>query len=488
MRLRDLALNLDEQTGETLTQRIARGLEQAIRDGRLQPGVALPGSRSLAEDLGVTRNTVIAALNLLEDEGWLVTERARGTFVAHDLPIGDAISPNSSLPFFENKGLGFDLPSHLSPLSKVIPQRLNLANGTPDARLAPTEAMAKAYQRALRRHGEELLQYGEPEGNQMLRNAVAAWATERYGVPISAKQVLITRGSRAALTLLSLALLKEGDGVGVETPGNRGAWDILRQCSKADLKGLPMDEEGVRLDALEPLLVQKRLKALYLMPRRQCPTTRTLSPDRAKALLALAAQHRMAILEDDYDAEYHYGEHRPLPLLAQDKTGQVIHMGSLSRLLAPGLRLGFIIAHEGLIERLGRVRRSTEHQGDRVLEWAVADLIRDGELARHLRRVRKIYEARRDFLVDRLRGEFGSLLTIEVPQGGLGLWARVSETVDAKTWVQNMAHCGLTLNAPESFFLDTPEACLRIGFSQADEVELEEAVKRMKQALKPRNI
>lgn len=482
MRLRDLALNLDDQPGETLTQRIAKGLEQAIRDGRLAPGVALPGSRSLAEDLGVTRNTVIAALNLLEDEGWLVTERARGTFVAPNLPLD--VKPTQSTSISGGQHLGFDLPSNLSPLSKIVPQRLDLVNGAPDARLAPTDAMAKAYQRALRRHGEELLSYGEPAGNQMLREAVATWATERHGVPVTFKQVLITRGSRAALTLLSLALLREGDAVGVESPGNRGAWDIFRQCSKAELLPLPMDEQGLCVDELQKTLEQRRVKALYLMPRRQYPTTRSMHPERAKTLLELAARHRMAILEDDHDAEYHYGEQRPLPLLAMDKTGQVIHIGSLSRLLAPGLRLGFLIAHESLVERLGRVRRNTEHQGDRVLEWSVADLIRDGEVARHLRKVRRIYEARRDFLTDRLKSELGHALEFEVPAGGLSLWAKVSKDIDASAWVQRMAQQGLALTEPQQFYLENPEGYIRIGFSQADEVELEEAVRRMRLALK----
>jgi GntR family transcriptional regulator/MocR family aminotransferase len=483
MRLRDLALKLENQTGTTLTERIARALEGAIRDGRLKPGVAIPGSRALAEDLGVTRNTVIAALAMLEDEGWLVTERSRGTFVADPLPLEALPTSTAHPPSKEGDPLGFDLPSRLSPLSATTPQSLTLSDGIPDSRLAPTDAMAKAYQRALRRHGEELLQYGEPSGNQLLRESVAAWATERYGVSISAKQVLITRGSRVALTLMSLALLREGDRVGVESPGNRAAWDTMRQCAEIHLHGIPVDEEGIRLDALSTALESTRLRALYLTPRRQFPTARTMGVGRGKALLKLAAEHRIAVLEDDYDGEYHYGEQRPLPLLALDQTGQVIHLGSLSRLLAPGLRLGFLIAQEGLIERLSRVRRSVEWQGDRVLEWAVADLIRDGELARHLRRVKKIYEVRRDFMCGLLNQELGEYLSFEVPTGGLGLWARVAKIADAEKWIASAKECGLVLNPPQHFFLGEAEPFVRVGFSQVDEAQITEAVRRLKQAL-----
>jgi len=194
----------------------------------------------------------------------------------------------------------------------------------------------------------------------------------------------------------------------------------------------------------------------------------------------LASDHRLAILEDDYDGAYHYGDTRPHPLLSQDGTGQVIHMGSLSKLLAPGIRLGFIIAPKDVVDRLARVRRNMEWQGDRVLEWAIADLIRDGVMAHHIRRVRRTYADRRDYLIERLAHEFGNQLSIEIPDGGLGLWVRVRDANRAAPWIEASKKFGVVLNPPKHFFFAEPESCLRMGFSQLDERELEESVRRLK--------
>lgn len=481
MRQRDLGLRLDPGGGGTLIQRIVRAVEAAIVEGRLRPGQALPGSRALAASLGVTRNTAIAALQQLEAEGWLVTEPSRGTFVAErpPLPGGHRPAPGPKAP----ASPGFDLPSRLSPLSAGMLGAINLADGLPDPRLAPTEALAKAYQRALRRHGEELLQYGEPMGNRLLRESLAAWISERHGIPVPPERILVTRGSRSALSLLGTALLRPGDRVAVEEPGNRGAWDVLGQGGRVELCPVPVDGEGMCPGPLQRLLEGSTLRALYLTPRRQHPTTAAMSSGRARVLLELAAAHRVAILEDDYDGAFHYREPRALPLLALDGTGQVIHLASLSRLLAPGLRLGYIVAPEGLAERLGRVRQTLEWQGDRVQEWALADLIRDGELSRHLRRVARIYAARRDRLGEGLQRAFPEALAFDLPEGGLAYWLRVGKGIDPEAWSLAAKARGLLLHPPRQFFAGSPGPFLRMGFAQADEAELDEAVARLKAAL-----
>ncbi len=480
MRQRDLGLRLDPGGGGTLVQRIARAVEAAIVEGRLRPGQALPGSRALAAALGVTRNTVIAALQQLEAEGWLVVEPNRGTFVPKRPPRpggqGKAPGPRPSA------SPGFDLPSRLSPLSAGLLGAINLADGLPDPRLAPTEALAKAYPRALRRHGEELLQYGEPMGNRLLRDSLAAWISERHGLPVPAERILVTRGSRSALSLLGAALLRPGDRIAVEEPGNRGAWDVLGQGGRVELCPLPVDREGLCPGPLQSLLESTTLRALYLTPRRQHPTAAAMGPARAGTILELAAAHRVAILEDDYDGAFQYREPRTLPLLALDGTGQVIHLASLSRLLAPGLRLGFIVAPEGLAERLGRVRQTLEWQGDRVQEWALADLIRDGELSRHLRRVARIYAARRDHLAGLLQREFPETLAFDLPEGGLAFWLCVAKGLDPEAWILAAKGRGLLLHPPRHFFSGTPGPFLRMGFAQADEAELGEAVVRLKDA------
>jgi len=452
-------------------------IEEAVREGRLKAGVALPGSRALAEDLGVNRNTVIAALEMLVAEGWLEVEPNRGTFVSPTHPASGVDS--SAAPVRE--GLGFELPSRMTPITENVSGVLNLSDGHADSRLAPTEAMAKAYQRALRRHGQDLLRHGEAQGNGLLRETLAKWASERHGVRVDVGQVLITSGIRASLQLICGALVKAGDSVVVENPGNPMAWEIFRRHG-AKIVLVPVDGEGIVPEALAGALESNHTRLIYLTPRRQFPTTTSLSAERARQVLELAAAHRIAILEDDADAEIHFGEQPQLPLYARDTTGQVLFGGGFSRLLAPGLKVGYLVVPSVLVSPMARLRRDLELQGDPVLEWSVAELLRDGDVDRHLRRVRKVYASRRDVLADCLRSEFGDSLAFDLPDGGQALWLRPAGNTDVEGWIREAKGAGLVLHPPRRYHLGDPGSAFRMGFSHINEQEIEEAVRRLANA------
>jgi len=477
LRPEPVLLALEEMPGATLVQRVERTVIKAILEGRLRPGAALPGSRALAEMLGVNRHTVIPALEELVDQGWLMTEPSRGTFVAPELP-----SQARPEPMAQETGVGFDLPSFLLPASLPEPSVLSLADGTPDPRLAPVQELSRAYQRALRHHAPALLQGQDPLGNPILREAVAAWVGERHGLALAPDRVLITRGTRAALAMLVATLFRKQGLAAVESPGNRAAWELLQASGNLSLRPLPVDGEGLCADALEALLAEEAMRLLYLTPRRQFPTGASLSRPRAEAILRLAAAHRVAIVEDDYDGEFWYEEPRPESLLSRDRTGQVIHLGSLSRLLSPGLRLGYLIVPDALSPLLARIKRAQD-LGDVTTERAVADLIRDGELSAHLRRARRIYEGRRDLLCAGLGAALGGELEIRPPSGGLALWLKARPGLDAAAWVRRARDRGLRLHPPDHFHLGPGEPAFRMGFSQASEEELEAAVARLKAAL-----
>ncbi len=483
MRLRDLAITLDPSAKESLQLQITRALGLAIRNGRIKPGMALPGSRQLAEELGVHRNTVLAAFRELEAEGWIETRPGSGTSVTGTLPdltpqAWGELKQEIHLPPSDP---GFDLPPQLNPITQPFLALMDLSEGLADARLAPTDAMARAYQRAIRLHGEELLQYGEPQGNAMLRKALSDMLAERRGLVAEPERILVTRGSRMALDLVSISLFKEGGVIAVEDPGNRAAWETMMQSGKAELQPIPVDGEGMDLDALEALLKQRRVDLVYITPHHQNPTMVTLSPTRRMRLLELAQRYRMAVLEDDYDFEYQYDGRSLLPLASGDPPGQVIYMGSLSKLIAPGVRLGFLVAPKGLVDRLARVRLRMEWQGDRVLEWAIADVFRDGDMARHVRKVRKLYEERRDHLAECLLTHMGSELELEVPTGGLALWVRARPGFDLEAWALRCKDQSLVIR-PGSYFSFNrhPMGCTRLAFSQFEPGQLTNAVQRMK--------
>jgi GntR family transcriptional regulator/MocR family aminotransferase len=193
----------------------------------------------------------------------------------------------------------------------------------------------------------------------------------------------------------------------------------------------------------------------------------------------LARTHRIAILEDDDDFEYYYGT-PVLPLASLDPTGQVIYMGSISRMLAPSVRLSFLVAPVALVDRLARVRRRVDAQGDRVLEWAIADLIRDGDLTRHVRKVRKVYQERRDRFAGLLRACAGTNLSFSIPEGGLALWVRIADGLDVEAWARRCGEKGLVFK-PGRFFSFGGEHLpfARLGFSMLDEEQIRDVCSRL---------
>ena len=482
---------LERQSGIPLFQQIARAITADIRRGRLRSGDPLPGTRTLARALGVQRLTVVAAFDELVAEGWLVSRPARGTFVSSDVP--DA-KPRRFAPRRTQVGattsVAYDLNSAPDPeLPYEIPKgSLLFAPSRPDVRLVPGELIGRAYRRAIVRRGGALLSYAAPEGHPRLRQALAAMLASTRGLAGTAANVCVTRGSQMAIFLLAHTLLRPGDVVLVEQLGYRPAWDAFRSAG-AKIVGLPVDADGLRIDALERVLADRRVRALYVTPHHQFPTTVTLSAGRRMRLLDLARTHRFAIIEDDYDHEFHYDGRPVLPLASVDP-GVVVYVGSLSKVFAPALRIGYIVGPEALITRVAGHRSYVDTQGDQVLEYALAELLEDGEVQRHVRRMRREYRVRRDVLVAALRAHLGDRVTFTVPAGGIALWAGVAEDseVDVDKWALAARARGALIVTASAFTLDgKPRPFVRLGFASLNPREIEEGVRRLTAAISARS-
>ncbi|MCB9751591.1 MAG: PLP-dependent aminotransferase family protein [Myxococcales bacterium] len=506
-------LNLELAKGEqgderTLVTRIARTISADIARGRLRPGARLPGTRSLAQALGVGRGTVVTAYDELAAEGWVRGEPARGTFVA-ELPVvarprrfAPAAGQRASVPTRAGFELG-PLPPGLADvpgddeLLDELDLPYNLSGGLPDTALAPASALARAYRRAITRRGAALLDYGDGRGHPRLRAALAAMLATSRGLATDADDVLITRGSQMALWLIALALSRSGDArVAVERLGYRPAWQAMRACG-ATLQPVAVDDEGLDVDALAASIEQDLSsrsssstgappRAIYVTPHHQYPTTVTLSAPRRLRLLELARRRRVAIIEDDYDNEFHYEGRPVLPLASADRSGVVVYVGTLSKVVAPGLRIGYVVAPRPLLERLARLRRVIDRQGDLATEAAVAELIEEGELQRHVWRMRRAYHARRDALAAALTRELGGTLEFTVPRGGMSMWARVDPRVDVERWAAR-AREREVLVRPGRMYMFQPATCphLRLGFARLPEPALLEGVRRLA-AARPR--
>jgi GntR family transcriptional regulator / MocR family aminotransferase len=380
VRSSELSLQVDRKSHVPVAQQLVVALTVAIRAGRLKPGAALPGSRSLAAQLGVHRNTVVAAFDELHEQGWVETTRASHTRVTRTLPVTEALPSGPRA-----RELGFVLrPFHNSSRAfEAAPREvLDFTGGLPDARLFPSHLLARAYRRALKLSSGRALAFGSPAGSLVLRERLAEMLASRRGLVVAPDELLITRGSQLALHLLSIALLRPGDRVAVESPGYPSAREAFTLLG-AKLLPIKVDGEGLDVDALATALKKTSIRALYVTPHCHDPTTVTLSARRRLALLELARRHRFAVIEADYDHEFQFEGTPVLPMASADPHGVVISVGTLSKAIAPGLRMGFVAAPKPLLTTLLAIRGQVDRQGDLGLENAVAELMEDGEVLRH---------------------------------------------------------------------------------------------------------
>lgn len=472
----------DAQT--PLYVQISQAIIQDILNGRLHPGDRLPGSRALATTLDVHRNTIISAYDELIAQGWLVTEPARGTFVHTQLPQRPHQPEANAYP----TTLGAALPTQHDAERWHEPfqgsSALAMQGGQPDPLFLPGTLLARAYRRALDRRAEHVLNYGDPMGYRALRHEIAQMLRARRALPIHADQVMMTQGSQMALYLLAQTL---GEGIiGVEELGYRPAHAVFARAG-ATLRALRLDRDGVDVAAVKTLAQTGKLRALYLTPHHQYPTMVQLHPERRLALLALATQYNFLIIEDDYDNEFHYEGAPVLPLASADHTGHVAYIGTLSKVLAPGLRKGYIVAPTPLLMRLSALRILIDRQGDHVTEAALAELLEEGTVASHIRKVQRIYHQRRDHLHVHLHDVFGDRLGVEKPSGGMAMWIEVRDrAMGITSWVGRAEQLGVLIRAGTQFRVDPQRSFgtqhIRVGFAAVDDHGLTEGVQRLWQA------
>jgi GntR family transcriptional regulator / MocR family aminotransferase len=476
---------LDKRSDEPVYLQIAHALMREIHRGRFHPGDALPGYRTLAEQLGVSRNTVLSAYRELQAEGWLTSIPGEGSAVAQPIPTH---LPERAGRLATARGagavdIGFELGG--APLSAAPGARrglLEVASGIPDPRLLPGAALARAYRRALLA-GRRAPSSGDPQGHPHLREALARMLSTTRAIAATPERVLVTRGSQMALFLLAEALFTAGDAVAVEGLGPRMAWEAFARAGARCL-AVPVDAHGLRVDLLETLVVSTPLRAIFVTPQRQYPTLAVLSHDRRVQLLRLAAARRIALIEMDPDSEFHFDGRPVAPLAAEDTAGVVVHVGTLSKIFSPDVRLGFVHGPLPLVRRMNALRGAYDRHGDSVLERAMADLMEDGEIQRHLNRMNQAYRRRRDALCTALGEHLPDVVEVDPPLGGLAIWARVRAGVDVDAWAARALEAGIAFRAGRRFAFDGgPVSGLRLGFANYPEPELMEVARRMRTAL-----
>ncbi|WP_159726190.1 PLP-dependent aminotransferase family protein [Methylosinus sp. Ce-a6] len=475
-----LSRKIDPRRGAPLYLQIIHALIHDIRRGRLAPGVALPSSRELAESLGVNRKTIMLAYDDLVAQGWFTTQGTRGTFVSAELP--EALpAPRKSAPVDPKTP---EFPFRAAPDPAFVPAGDGLAidDGLPDARLFSIDTLMRAYRDAGRRAARGgRLSYGDPRGAFELRRAVADMLASHRGLVVEADDICITRGSQMGIFLAARILVAPGDVALVEGLGYSAAREALAAAG-AEVVGVGLDAEGVDVDDVERECRRRPVRAIYVTPHHQFPTTVSLTPERRLRLLDLAAKFEFAIIEDDYDHEFHF-ERQPLLPMASYAPGRVIYVGSLSKLLLPGLRIGYVAAPAPVARSMANAAAGVDRQGNALTELAAADLIESGELRRHVRKARQIYAQRRDDFGRLLGRAFGDAIRFSTPAGGLAFWATFRDEATLDALENGAVRSGVRFLSSTCFAAPPHRGRgLRLGFGSLDAAEAERAIARLRRA------
>jgi len=466
-------IQIDKQARRPVYLQIANAITTEISQGRLAPRQKLPGTRAMAQLLGVNRKTMQLAYEELDAQGWIESIPSKGTFVSGLLPTPQY--QNLAAPSPNHKELDFppfEIPYNpvLEAYRPVPPNVVTIDDGSPDVRLAPLEALSKNYRTIVRSpYSKQLLRYSDVKGEMGLRRTLAQYLNETRGLHGNENNILITRGSQMAIFLYFNTLLRPGDHVIVgETNYNSADWVI--QNSGAKLIRVPVDEDGIVVEKVEKACRKEKIKAIYITPHHHFPTTVTLTAGRRIELLKVAEEYNVAIFEDDYDYDYHYKSSPILPLASQDTQGRVAYSGSFSKLIAPSVRVGYLMAPSRLIDQVSKWRRIVDRQGDPLLERALAMLIREGEVQRHLKKAVRIYKRRRDLFCSLLEQTFGDAIRFRVPDGGMAVWVEFAPEFSLPRFSELLQNKGLYFNVDQNFVKE--KNAIRMGFASINEEEI----------------
>jgi GntR family transcriptional regulator/MocR family aminotransferase len=467
-------IDLNRADEEGLVAQLTSRLRSLIAAGRLAKGGALPSSRRLASDLGVSRNTVTYAFEQLAAEGYLEASHGRRPVVTVDgaerIEGSGAVasrvrSTGPQLSPWASQLRQTDWPmSYQAPLKPLRP-------GHGDFREFPNEVWARCLRRSAVRAARREL---GPVNRIRLREALAHYLATSRGVRATADQIMILPSAQAALTLIAAALVRPGDNVWVEDPGYPGAAAAFR-ASGARVTGIRLDEQGMQL--MQGMAVPK---LVFMTPSHQHPTGRLMSLARRTEFLRSSRPGKTWIVEDDYDGEFHY-DSRPVPALqGLDTHGRVFYVGTFSKAMTSDVRLGYLVVPPALVSTFEIAQRHIGLIASSHIQEALAEFIADGHFLAHLRRMRRLYHARRDHLVEGLERHLGEVLSVEVPSGGIQLVARLVHGRADQAAVKRLVSAGVETRALSSLALGKPrDHGLLLGFAAWRESEISAAVRTM---------
>jgi GntR family transcriptional regulator/MocR family aminotransferase len=457
---------------------LARALRELVVAAVLRPGDRLPSTRTLAADLGLSRTTVVDVYDQLTAEGLIVSRVGDGAYVSAAL---DA-APRPALPARPRP------PARLARLAREASEQFfpriahpavprPFVTGTPACDAFPLALWAQLSARALRGPRPALMRYPEAGGLPSLREAIAGHLRMNRGIACAAEEVFVFHGAQDAFTRIAALFVDPGDPVWFENPGHIGARNALLAAG-ARLVPVPVDTEG--LDVAAGLAAEPGFRLAFVTPAHQQPLAVAMSLERRLALLAAAERAGAWIVEDDAVGDLCFAGRPPPPLRSLDASGRVIHVGSFSKSLFPGLRLGFALAPPGLAEVFERIAGAILQGAATPLQATLAAFITEGHFAAHIRRMRKLYAERHDALVEAAGHRLAGRLAVRAARAGLATVGRLPPDVDEAAIATAAAARGVTV-APVSRFCvaPIPDRGLALGFAAASPREIAAGVETL---------
>lgn len=471
-----------------------RALRDAMLGGTLAPSTVLPGSRTLARELGLSRNTVLRAVAQLVEEGYAEVRRGAGTFVAHDLPLGMATPARSRTghPFHATSG-----PTRLSRAAQAAtrlgialswelerdPRTIDFHYGDAAHHDLPLATWARLYARRLRRAGARDLAYRAPGGHPALREEIAAYLARARGVRCTKDQVIVTAGSQQAIDLCLRVLVNPGDRVALEDPHYPGFRAALTPARARPI-GIPVDDQGLRVDRLAR---HARVRMLLVTPSHQFPTGVVLPAARRLWLLDWARKSGAYIVEDDYDGEFRY-EGRPLESLqGRDEHARVLYVGTFSKVMFPALRLGYVVVPPSSIDAFTWLKAASDTGSPSIDQLVLAEFIAEGHLERHIRRARVRNAARRRALVDAIEASLGSRVRAGGAPAGLHVWLELPDVTHglmSRRLSELARKEGVTLHSGAMCWMSRPpHATFILGYTGLTPKRIAEGITRLGRAI-----
>lgn len=486
-----MRIPLDRQSATPLYQQITDYLRQGILSGSLAPDTRLPASRQLARDLGVNRITVETAYDELEADGLVFSKVGSGTYILPVKPLPPITKVTSGTPWpLWQQGLRVKAEaSEAGMLNEMYataehPELINFSDGSGDSHLFPVDDFRKVLQSIMRRDGIAALDYGERNGYAPLRSTLAHILASQ-GLQTQPENILITAGSQQALSLVSQLLLKPGDVILVESPTYAGALDLFRSLN-FKVVGTPTDEQGMQVEKLEELLQQHHPKLIYTIPNFHNPTGTCLSSPRRRDLLVLADRYNVPILEDDFVGDLRYDGRTQPSLKALDPGGRVIYISTFSKMLMPGLRVGFLVADGPVYDSLVNFKYVNDLATSTLIQRALETYVTVGRYQSHLRRSCQFFRKRRDAMLTAIQRYLPPGVHVDPPQGGLFIWLQLPDHLSSEKLLALAHEEGVDFVPGDHFFPDKSNGkdWLRLNFVVQPSDKIDEGIQRLGKAIR----